>query len=201
MSRLSWTRLTVNETVTVARHEGRTLITDRYSLWHAGALSNLMKRVPHTDFGHYTIKGSKFTTNKDGFSRQDAPGLAALFDRYAAEFESAPEATLTGWSVDGFRIVVTRDGRALRINGRVAKTIEGHMMLRATATPRKPVGAYLPAPDSVPGEPNWQFVGAVQPLCDDRYYAPALEAIAALAVASMRHLEEFRAAAEQRQSA
>lgn len=195
MSRLSWTRLAVNDTVTVARREGHTLITDRYTLWDAGALSNLMKRVPHTDFGHYTIKGSKFTTDKDGFSRQDAAGLAALFDSLAAELESAPEATLTGWSIDGFRIVVTRDGQALRINGRVAETIDGRMALRATATDRKPIGVYLPTPDGGPSETTWRFVGAVQPLSDDRYYAPVLEAIAALAVASMRHSEEFWAAA------
>ncbi|GAA2159238.1 MULTISPECIES: hypothetical protein [Glycomyces] len=195
MSRLSWTRLAVNDTVTVARHEGRTLITDRYSLWDVNALSDLMKRVPDTDFGHYTMKGRKFTTDKDGFSRKDAAGLAALFDGLAAEFDSAPEATLTGWSVDGYRIVVTRDGRALRIKGRVAETIDGRMALRAVDAERKPIGVFLPTTGG-PGETIWRFVGAVQPLINDRYYAPVLEVIASLAVDEMQRLEESRAAAQ-----
>jgi len=194
MSRLSWNHLLTNEYATVARHNSRTLVTDYYTLWDADALAKLMKPVPSTDFEHYIVEGRKFTVNEDGPNRTDAVKLSSLFDSLAAEFAEAPKAALTGWSIDGFRIVVTADGRAVRVNGRVADTIDGRMLLRATDIPGKTIGVYIAVP-SDSEETVWRFVGAVQPLCDDRYYAPVLEAIAARAVDEMRRWEESRAAA------
>jgi hypothetical protein len=190
-NRIFWTRLLTQNTVTVARHGGRTLLTDRAVLWDVDALSSITTPAPDTEHGHYSIKGSVFTPIEEPVTRTSAEDLSAVFDARSNDFESAPEATLTEWSVNGFRIVVTRDGRALRVNGRVAGAVHERLQLRATDEPGQPLGVFLPTPGG-PGETVWRFVGAVQPLSDDVYYAAVFDAITEVTLAGVQRIEEMR---------
>lgn len=188
------------ETVTVARHDGLTIITDRNAMWDVEALYPFMHRVPDTEYGHYALKGRKLTPATCHWM-PDAETLVRVFHDGAGALENAPWATLTDWSYKGFRFVVTEDGRALKIHGSIAELIEWSMPVRATADPAKPLGIYR---ETWEGETvSRRLAGLVQPIGrgDDAERDPIVAAIIEATLTEAREDRERTAAWEAEHAA
>lgn len=172
-ARTGWLRYLQSDLVAVARHEGVTLVTDRYALWEADSLRAIpevrLPAVPEQD-GDYTVDGKGFTPEPHGVCGAGAEALLGLYRSGVAA--AIHTAWLTEWDNGVVRVGVTAAGRPFTLDVDIAERIDAAAMwLRATDDPQRPLALFRPT------ERDCRSVGLIQPhpWADD----PLIAAIAA----------------------
>lgn len=157
---LTWRDMVTTESVTVARHSGVTIVTDRFVLWDVDALRPVVPgSVPATACGHFTLAGDTFTPDPGGHCAS-AESLTGLFRDLTDQAESANvTAMLTEWSRPGVRVGVTTAGDRFGLDSDMADLIEDlGIWMRSTGDLSKPIGLFRPDGD------QWRAAGLIQPL-------------------------------------
>lgn len=163
-----WQDLVPQPLVTVARVGGRTIIGNRGAIWDAEGLRPYVPTVPAVD-GRYEIRGRRFAPATGDW----APTGQALYDTLAAiDGRNDTEITVTTWSYQGSRVVITAAGQVRCIPDAVADLATDAVLIRATDDPGDPLAVYRHTDDGL------QLVGLVQGYSGDRD-DPVMAAIAA----------------------
>lgn len=168
---IPWQDLLPQPLVTVARVGGRTIIGNRGAIWDAEALRPYVPTVPAVD-GRYEIRGRRLAPATEAEASW-VPAGQALYDTLAAvDGRNDTEITVTTWSYQGSRVVITAAGQVRCIPTAVADLAIGLLELRSTTDPDGPLAAYRYTAD------GQRLVGLVQGYSGDRD-DPVMAAIAA----------------------
>ena len=166
---IPWQDLCPQPLVTVARVGGRTIIGNRAAIWDAEGLRPYVPTVPAVD-GRYEIRGRRFAP---ATGESWVPTGQALYDTLAAvDGRNDTEITVTTWSYQGSRVVITAAGQVRCIPDAVADLATDAVLIRATDAPGDPLAVYRYTAD------GQRLVGLVQGYSGDRD-DPVMAAIAA----------------------
>ena len=165
----TWQDLLPQPLVTVARVGGRTIIGNRGAIWDAEGLRPHVPAVPTVD-GRYEIRGRRLAP---ATGASWVPAGQALYDTLAAvDGRDDTEITVTTWSYQGSRVVITAAGQVRCIPDAVADLATDAVLIRATDAPGDPLAVYRYTAD------GQRLVGLVQGYSGDRD-DPVMAAIAA----------------------
>lgn len=140
-ARTGWLRYLTSDLVAVARHDGVTLVTDRYAVWDVDSLRAIpevrLPAVPETD-GDYEVDGKGFTPEPHGMCSAPAKALLDLYRNGVAA--ATHTAWLTDWDNGTVRVGVTAEGRSFTLGVDIAERIDtAALWLRATDDPKRPL--------------------------------------------------------------